>query len=77
LGLDRWDTRAPNWQLTTRTLELLIATGLTYDSSLMDDDRLYVIDHPTGRIAELPVHSSLDDWEQYAILPKPDIGQIN
>jgi peptidoglycan-N-acetylglucosamine deacetylase len=68
--------RAPNWQLTTTTLELLIETGLTYDSSLMDDDRPYLIDHPAGRIAELPVHWSLDDWEQYAFLPEPDIGQV-
>jgi hypothetical protein len=26
-------------------------------------------------IAVLPVHWSLDDWEQYAFLPDPDIGQ--
>ncbi|MDT5068791.1 MAG: peptidoglycan-N-acetylglucosamine deacetylase [Mycobacterium sp.] len=76
LGAQPVGYRAPNWQLTTRTLELLIDNGLTYDSSLMDDDRPYVIDHPAGRIAELPVHWSLDDWEQYAFLPEPDIGQV-
>lgn len=68
--------RAPNWQLTEDTLALLIEAGLRYDSSLMDDDRPYLIDHPAGRIAELPVHWSLDDWEQYAFLPEPDIGQV-
>ncbi|MBE1550730.1 peptidoglycan/xylan/chitin deacetylase (PgdA/CDA1 family) [Mycobacterium sp. OAS707] len=76
LGAQPVGYRAPNWQLTTRTLELLIESGLTYDSSLMDDDRPYLIDHPAGRIAELPVHWSLDDWEQYAFLPEPDIGQV-
>jgi peptidoglycan/xylan/chitin deacetylase (PgdA/CDA1 family) len=25
-------------------------------------------------LIELPVHWSLDDWEQYAYLPEPDIG---
>lgn len=76
LGVQPVGYRAPNWQLTTRTLELLIENGLTYDSSLMDDDHPYLIDHPAGRIVELPVHWSLDDWEQYAFLPEPDIGQV-
>jgi len=76
LGAHPVGYRAPNWQLTEDTLTLLIEAGLLYDSSLMDDDRPYLIDHPTGRIAELPVHWSLDDWEQYAFLPDPDIGQM-
>ena len=76
LGVEPAGYRAPNWQLTSTTLSLLIDNGLTYDSSLMDDDRPYVIEHPTGRIGELPVHWSLDDWEQYAFLPDPNIGQV-
>ena len=75
-GVQSTGYRAPNWQLTEATLTLLIEAGLSYDSSLMDDDRPYLIDHPDGRIAELPVHWSLDDWEQYAFLPEPDIGHI-
>ncbi|MCW2733994.1 MAG: Polysaccharide deacetylase [Mycobacterium sp.] len=74
LGVRPVGYRAPNWQLTESTLALLVESGLSYDSSLMDDDRPYLIDHPAGRIAELPVHWSLDDWEQYAFLPAPDIG---
>ena len=27
-------------------------------------------------MAELPPHWSLDDWEQYAFLPDPNIGQL-
>jgi peptidoglycan-N-acetylglucosamine deacetylase len=76
LGVRPVGYRAPNWQLTAVTLELLVDAGVAYDSSLMDDDRPYVIDHPRGQIAELPVHWSLDDWEQYAFLPEPDIGQV-
>ena len=75
LGVQPIGYRAPNWQLTETTLEMLIDAGLSYDSSLMDDDRPYLIAHPAGHIVELPVHWSLDDWEQYAFLPEPNIGQ--
>ncbi|WCB96724.1 Peptidoglycan deacetylase [Baekduia alba] len=69
--------RAPLWQQTRYTLDLLAEYGIRWDSSLMDDDRPYVIDPGAGRpaLAELPVHWSLDDWEQYAFVPEPDIGQ--
>ncbi len=38
------------------------------------DDVPYRIDTAAGTLIELPVHWSLDDWEQYAFLPEPDIG---
>jgi hypothetical protein len=50
--------------------------GLTYDSSLMDSDRPYRLRVGDATIAELPPHWSLDDWEQYAFLPRPDIGAV-
>jgi peptidoglycan/xylan/chitin deacetylase (PgdA/CDA1 family) len=65
--------RAPLWQQTRYTLDLLSGYGLRYDSSLMDDDRPYLLG-PDGALAELPVHWSLDDWEQYAFVPEPEIG---
>ncbi|WP_294567718.1 polysaccharide deacetylase [uncultured Arthrobacter sp.] len=68
--------RAANWCATWRTPSLVAEYGLTYDSSLMGDDRPYTISTPAGRVVELPVHWSLDDWEQYAFLPAPDIGSI-
>ncbi len=68
--------RAPYWRMTRETLDLLPSYGIRYDSSLMDDDRPYKLDLATGTIAELPVHWSLDDWEQYAFLPEPDIGNL-
>jgi peptidoglycan-N-acetylglucosamine deacetylase len=66
--------RAPWWELNERTPELLAAAGFAYDSSLMDDDVPYRLATDAGTIIELPVHWSLDDWEQYAFLPEPDIG---
>jgi peptidoglycan-N-acetylglucosamine deacetylase len=68
--------RAPYWQLTGATAEMLPAHGIAYDASLMDDDRPYRLLTPGGVLAELPVHWSLDDWEQYAFLPEPRIGEI-
>jgi peptidoglycan/xylan/chitin deacetylase (PgdA/CDA1 family) len=37
----------------------------------MDSDRPYLLQTGSGDIVELPVHWSLDDWEQYAYLPRP------
>ena len=75
LGVEPRGYRAPYWQQTSETLGLIADAGLLYDSSLMDDDRPYLL-HVNGReLVELPVHWSLDDWEQYAFLPEPDIGQ--
>jgi peptidoglycan/xylan/chitin deacetylase (PgdA/CDA1 family) len=75
LGVEPRGYRAPYWRLTRPTLDLLGRYGIRYDSSLMDDDRPYRLSTAAGEVAELPVHWSLDDWEQYAFLPEPDIGQ--
>jgi peptidoglycan/xylan/chitin deacetylase (PgdA/CDA1 family) len=66
--------RAPMWELNERTPALLSEYGFRFDSSLMDDDRPYLLDTGGGRLAELPVHWMLDDWEQYAYVPEPHIG---
>lgn len=76
LGVEPVGYRAPNWQMTRATLDLLAPYGIRYDSSLMDDDRPYQIETASGTLAELPVHWSLDDWEQYAFLPEPDVGGL-
>ncbi|AHY48109.1 Polysaccharide deacetylase (plasmid) [Rubrobacter radiotolerans] len=75
LGVEPEGYRAPYWRLTRETLYLLPTCGILYDSSLMDDDRPYRLHLGGEQIAELPVHWSLDDWEQYAFLPEPDIGE--
>lgn len=66
--------RAPLWSTTAVTTEALPRFGLRYDSSLLDDDRPYLLELRGARIAELPVHWSLDDWEQYVYVPEPDFG---
>jgi peptidoglycan/xylan/chitin deacetylase (PgdA/CDA1 family) len=75
LGAHPAGYRAPSWELTMETLRLLAEHGVLYDSSLMDDDRPYVLKTPWGPLAELPPHWSLDDWEQYAYLEDPPLGQ--
>jgi peptidoglycan/xylan/chitin deacetylase (PgdA/CDA1 family) len=54
--------RAPGWELTPYTLEALGELGFTHDSSLMGDDRPYVV----GELVELPVHWTLDDAPHFA-----------
>jgi peptidoglycan/xylan/chitin deacetylase (PgdA/CDA1 family) len=63
--------RCPSWEPSWRTPALVAEHGLTYDSSLMDDDRPYLLETGRGELVELPVHWSLDDWEQYVYLPRP------
>jgi peptidoglycan/xylan/chitin deacetylase (PgdA/CDA1 family) len=67
--------RAAMWEASWRTPSLVAEYGLLYDSTLMDDDAPYLLDTPAGEIVELPPHWTLDDWEQYAFLPRPDVGQ--
>ena len=68
-GTDVEGYRCPSWEPAWRTPQIVAEHGLAYDSSLMDSDRPYVLDTGVGEIVELPVHWSLDDWEQYAYLP--------
>lgn len=56
--------RAPSWNFSPNTLDILRDLGFLYDSSLMADDRPYEIEtegEPTG-IVELPVEWILDDY---------------
>ncbi|HXH98098.1 MAG TPA: polysaccharide deacetylase [Gaiellaceae bacterium] len=71
LGAEVEGFRCPSWEPGWRTPRIVAEHGLRYDSSLMDSDRPYVLDTGAGEIAELPVHWSLDDWEQYAYIPDP------
>ncbi len=68
--------RSAMWDASWRTPVLVAEHGMRYDSTLMDADVPYLLDTGAGEIAELPPHWSLDDWEQYAFLPDPNIGAI-
>jgi peptidoglycan/xylan/chitin deacetylase (PgdA/CDA1 family) len=74
LGVEVRGYRAALWEATWRTPGLIAEHGLLYDSSLMDDDRPYILQTDEGDIVELPPFWGLDDWEQYAFLPRPNIG---
>jgi peptidoglycan/xylan/chitin deacetylase (PgdA/CDA1 family) len=66
--------RSALWEASWDTPSLVAEHGLEYDSTLMDDDKPYRLETAHGTIVELPPHWSLDDWEQYAYLPRPPIG---
>lgn len=76
LGITPSGYRAPMWAATWNSAEIAASMGIMYDTSLMDDDRPYVIDTSAGAVVELPPHWSLDDWEQYAYLPEPYLGNV-
>ena len=75
-GIEIAGHRAALWEASWLTAELVAEHGLRYDSSLMGDDRPYRVGTAAGEVVELPVHWSLDDWEQYAYLPEPDVGSV-
>jgi peptidoglycan/xylan/chitin deacetylase (PgdA/CDA1 family) len=74
LGVKPSGHRSALWEASWNTPALVAEYGLDYDSTLMDDDKPYLLETPKGTIVELPPHWSLDDWEQYAFLPRPPIG---
>ena len=57
--------RAPLYNFSHRSADLLAERGFTYDASLMGDDQPYLLDCAKGRLVELPSHWGLDDWPQY------------
>lgn len=67
--------RAPWWDVSARTLPLLVEYGFGYDASLFDSDLPYLSATPGGTIVEIPQSWVFDDWERYAYLPDPPAGQ--
>jgi peptidoglycan/xylan/chitin deacetylase (PgdA/CDA1 family) len=61
--------RAPMWDLSWRTPELLAQRGFLYDSSLMDADVPYELAVGERSLVEIPIQWALDDWEQFCYLP--------
>ena len=71
--------RAPDWEFSPYTIENLLNFNLRYDSSLMDDEKPYVIKHqgkPTGMV-ELPVSWLLDDWSIFEVHRRPPSEAFN
>lgn len=57
--------RAPLYNISDKSPELLIERGFSYDASLMGDETPYILKAANGEIVELPTHWGLDDWPQY------------
>jgi peptidoglycan-N-acetylglucosamine deacetylase len=58
--------RAPVYNVTQGTIELLIEHGFRYDSSLMADDIPYLMRTGDGELYEVPPHWGNDDWPAFA-----------
>jgi peptidoglycan/xylan/chitin deacetylase (PgdA/CDA1 family) len=57
--------RAPLYNFSRHSADLLAKQGFLYDASLMSDDVPHVIESASGRLWELPSHWALDDWPPY------------
>lgn len=57
--------RSPSWELNRWTPNLLVKHGILSDSSLMDDEKPYVLKTDTGSIIEIPIQWILDDAEYW------------
>ena len=68
--------RAPVWEITPDVISSLVDLGFKTDSSLMGDDRPYLIGGEPGKLLELPVSWALDDWEQFAYSAEPAVGVV-
>jgi peptidoglycan/xylan/chitin deacetylase (PgdA/CDA1 family) len=58
-------SRAPLYNFSINSADLLVQEGFLYDSSLMGDDVPYILDTGKGELVELPSSWALDDWPPY------------
>jgi peptidoglycan/xylan/chitin deacetylase (PgdA/CDA1 family) len=75
LGVRPDGYRAPGWELTPESLDMLVEMGFRYDSSCMGDDRPYFERNGEHSILELPVHWSLDDWVYFGF-QRDELGHM-
>jgi len=57
--------RAPLYNFSDNSADLLIEEGFLYDASLMGDDVPYVLKTERGELIELPSHWGMDDWPPF------------
>ena len=57
--------RAPLYNFSDHSAELLIREGFRYDASLMGDDVPYLLRAGGGELIELPSHWGMDDWPPF------------
>lgn len=65
--------RAPHWEFSQNTIANLVKFCFKYDSSLMNDEKPYMIkqDGKSTGMVELPVEWFLDDWPIFEIERRP------
>jgi hypothetical protein len=70
--------RAPLYNFSEHSADLLAQEGFLYDASLMGDDVPYILKSQSGEVIEIPSHWSLDDWPQLSVVRVfgPDCGLI-
>ena len=66
--------RAPLYNFSARSADLLVERGFAYDASLMGDDVPYFLDTEKGSLVEIPSHWGLDDWPQF--VQSADLGYM-
>jgi peptidoglycan/xylan/chitin deacetylase (PgdA/CDA1 family) len=57
--------RAPLYNFSDHSADLLVEEGFLYDASLMGDDVPYVLKTDKGELIELPSYWGMDDWPQF------------
>lgn len=57
--------RAPLYNFSNHSADLLIEEGFLYDASLMGDDVPYLLETERGELVELPSHWGMDDWPPF------------
>ncbi len=57
--------RAPGWDLTEHTLDLVAERGFLYSSNLMDSDEPYILSTAKGDLVEIPVEWPMSDSSHY------------
>jgi peptidoglycan/xylan/chitin deacetylase (PgdA/CDA1 family) len=65
-GLKPRGYRAPVYNATQGTIDLLLEHGFVYDSSLMADDIPYLMRSSGAKLYEMPPHWGSDDWPAFA-----------
>ena len=66
--------RAPLYNFSNNSPDLLVEEGFLYDASLMGDDVPYLLRTGAGDLVELPSHWGLDDWPPYVHSMDLDYG---
>lgn len=57
--------RAPLYNFSKNSADILCKNGFLYDATLMGDDIPYILKCKSGSLIELPSHWAMDDWPPY------------